>query len=256
MPLEDLTGTKYINSLNESWPLGTDLPDAGDDHLRGIKNVLKKSFPNIAGAMTRSHGDLNRGSIPAGSRMIFYMIAAPAGWVRFSGIMDTRALRVVPSTDDGAGYGGTHDPILNDKVPSHLHAIAERNTGNDREPHQHNVQGYSNANNVKHTHSGTVSSNGDHTHSLYNTGKIDGAGASGNAALAGSNVANLTYAGAHTHTFTTGDPSSDHQHYINLNSGNGSNYHTHTIAAFSTNTNGSSSNWTPRYMDVIVCQKS
>ena len=56
---EDLTGTKYIDDLNELWPLGSDDPVKGDDHIRGIKNVLVDSFPGITGAVTATHTELN-----------------------------------------------------------------------------------------------------------------------------------------------------------------------------------------------------
>lgn len=42
MPLEDLTGSdKFPDDLNAAWPLGSDSPSEGDNHLRGIKNVLR-----------------------------------------------------------------------------------------------------------------------------------------------------------------------------------------------------------------------
>ena len=56
---EDLTGTKYIDDLNELWPLGSDNPVKGDNHIRGIKNVLVDSFGAIAGAVTSTHTELN-----------------------------------------------------------------------------------------------------------------------------------------------------------------------------------------------------
>lgn len=59
MPLEDLTGNKYISDLNANWPAGTDFPDAGDDHMRGIKNVLLRSFPGITGPVTVSQDEIN-----------------------------------------------------------------------------------------------------------------------------------------------------------------------------------------------------
>lgn len=60
MALEDLTGAKYIDSLNSSNPVGsTDPVSDVDGHLQGIKNVLKQSFPNINGAVTPSPADLN-----------------------------------------------------------------------------------------------------------------------------------------------------------------------------------------------------
>lgn len=59
MALEDLTGTKYIDSLNSSNPTATDGVSEGDDHIRGIKNVLKTTFPNVSGAVTSTHTELN-----------------------------------------------------------------------------------------------------------------------------------------------------------------------------------------------------
>ena len=47
MPLEDLTGPNvFPDDLNAAWPLGSDTPAEGDNHLRGIKNVIR----NWAGA--------------------------------------------------------------------------------------------------------------------------------------------------------------------------------------------------------------
>ena len=50
MALEDLTGTKYIDDLVATNPAAGDNVSEGDDHIRGIKNVLKTTFPNIDGA--------------------------------------------------------------------------------------------------------------------------------------------------------------------------------------------------------------
>lgn len=61
MALEDLTGAKYIDALDSANPVGaTDFVSTADDHLRGVKNVLKMSFPNIDGPMTADPGDLNK----------------------------------------------------------------------------------------------------------------------------------------------------------------------------------------------------
>lgn len=60
MSLEDLTGSSvYINALVATNPPGTDPKAQGDDHIRGVKNVLKNTFPNISGAVTASHTELN-----------------------------------------------------------------------------------------------------------------------------------------------------------------------------------------------------
>ena len=59
MALEDLTGTKYIDDLNSSNPALGDNVSEGDDHIRGIKNVLKLSFPGIDGAVNSTDTELN-----------------------------------------------------------------------------------------------------------------------------------------------------------------------------------------------------
>ncbi len=51
MPLEDLVGpNKFIDDFVREWPLGIDPFAEGDDHIRGVKNVLQNSFPTVAEA--------------------------------------------------------------------------------------------------------------------------------------------------------------------------------------------------------------
>jgi hypothetical protein len=59
MALEDLTGTKYIDDLVSTNPAAGDNVSEGDDHIRGIKNVLKTTFPSIDGAITATDTELN-----------------------------------------------------------------------------------------------------------------------------------------------------------------------------------------------------
>jgi len=59
MALEDLTGTKYIDDLVSTNPAAGDNVSEGDDHIRGIKNVLKTTFPSIDGAVTATQAELN-----------------------------------------------------------------------------------------------------------------------------------------------------------------------------------------------------
>jgi microcystin-dependent protein len=82
MALEDLTGTnKYISNLVAANPSGRpDKVEQGDDHLRGIKNVLINSFPNISGAVTLTQGALN-GLPKFALGMVGLFIAVPTtGW--------------------------------------------------------------------------------------------------------------------------------------------------------------------------------
>jgi len=61
MALEDLTGvSKFIDALVASNPGSDDFADFGDDHIRGIKNVLLNTFPNIDGAVTATPAELNK----------------------------------------------------------------------------------------------------------------------------------------------------------------------------------------------------
>lgn len=49
----------YINSLNASNPAATDGIAQADDHMRLIKSTIKASFPNVTGAVTSTHTQLN-----------------------------------------------------------------------------------------------------------------------------------------------------------------------------------------------------
>ncbi len=61
MALEDLTGSsKFIDDLVATNPVGaTDPKSEGDDHIRGLKNVLKNCFAVITGAITATQTELN-----------------------------------------------------------------------------------------------------------------------------------------------------------------------------------------------------
>lgn len=56
MPLE--SGT-YINSLDAANPTSSDGLAQGDDHIRFLKSTVKSTFPNITGAITGTHTQLN-----------------------------------------------------------------------------------------------------------------------------------------------------------------------------------------------------
>lgn len=63
------TGT-YINSLNANNPVNaTDVVGQGDDHLRLIKSTILNTFPNIAGAMTLTHTQLNDAALKSSANV-------------------------------------------------------------------------------------------------------------------------------------------------------------------------------------------
>jgi Chaperone of endosialidase len=56
MGLETAT---FINGLVDTNPTSSDNANQGDNHLRLIKSTLKATFPNITGAVTVSHTEIN-----------------------------------------------------------------------------------------------------------------------------------------------------------------------------------------------------
>ncbi len=54
-----LESTTYIDGLVTTNPTGTDPRSQGDDHLRLVKSTLRSTFPNITGAVTATHTELN-----------------------------------------------------------------------------------------------------------------------------------------------------------------------------------------------------
>jgi len=49
----------YINSLDANNPVTTDGLSQADDHMRLIKSTVKATFPNVSGAVTLSHTEVN-----------------------------------------------------------------------------------------------------------------------------------------------------------------------------------------------------
>ena len=262
MPLENLTGNKYIDALNASWPDGAiDTPDAGDDHLRGIKNVLKKTFPNMNGPVTRSLESINRGVIPIGNTTIFYQATAPVGWTRAAATV-TAMLRVIPTEGFTGGIsGGTDDPILNNKVPSHNHTYSGVSFGASAD-HVHSFNVNSGGNSVGHNHgAGSLStqSAGGHNHSYeIRTSTSSAAAGSASAGLwAGSGSGGTGVNGEHSHSISgaTANESAVHIHNVSGTTSGHSQQHAHGYSGTTAN-NPSASNWTPRYLNVILCTRT
>jgi hypothetical protein len=166
--------------------------------------------------------------IPAGTKMPFAQAAAPTGFTQVTDDTATnRMLRVVNTT--GGGTGGSASPILMNVVPIHTHSFT---TGGQSANHYHNVAGGT----------GGMDRANPHTHYSDSNGAPNGGGA-GAAYTYGMNP------GGYPVTYTD----IDHLHGININSGYFSNDHTHSGG---TDGGSSSTNWTPRYIDMIICTKN
>ena len=73
MALETAT---YIDGLNASNPAASDAISTADDHLRLIKSTIKATFPNVTGAVTKTHTEIN-GLAPLASPTFTGTPAAP-----------------------------------------------------------------------------------------------------------------------------------------------------------------------------------
>ena len=60
------TGT-FISDLVATNPTGSDPLAFADDHLRLVKSTIKASFPNITGAVTKTHAEINNAVDQAGT---------------------------------------------------------------------------------------------------------------------------------------------------------------------------------------------
>lgn len=161
----------------------------------------------------------------SGTRLMFPQSAAPTGWTQVTtDEANNRMLRVVST--GGAGTGGTHSPILNNVVPSHTHGFT---TGNVSADHYHG--GWTGGQNANHTH--------EYQTPLRSTDVDRGSGPSSLWSLDDNGYYQTGgFSNDHAHAFQTGGASSNHTH------------------SGSTDNGSSQTNWTPRYIDLILCSKN
>lgn len=169
--------------------------------------------------------------LPAGTRMPFAQAAAPTGWTQdTTEAANNRMLRVVAGA--GGGQGGTHSPILCNVVPAHTHGL---NINAADPAHQHTFTTTWQGGGSFPTILGDDSSAGEPMGSFSRGGLInDGSGAASNPPWRSQYVDMV----AHNHTGTTDWSGAYHSHSGNTDNGS------------------SSTNWTPKYIDLIICVKN
>jgi hypothetical protein len=214
----------YIADLNPDWPTGADFPNDGDDHIRGVKNVLKQTFPNLTGAVTLTQDEINSGSklLEADTVCLFYQATAPTGWTR---VNPTVGNRMIIITSGGAGVeDGDDDPILNNKVPSHTHGVVG-STGIESQNHFHTV----------------ALGGGGHEHYYYRPQLIpaDTAGTPNQPVFGADGSSTTTGGGQHTHSGNSSGVSADHTHSMD----------------FTSQENADAENWTPRYSACLLARR-
>lgn len=233
----------YIDSLSPDLPAGDDFLSEGDDHIRLIKQVLRQTFPNVAGPVTLTQGDLNLAGFPAGTRMLFQQASAPPGWFRVDFAEAEAMLRVVGAAEVDNTVRGVHSPVLNDIVVSHSHVVNRALF-----THTHTVNGTTGNENVHHAHYVSLGG-GDHTHSYrggagaQNLGPVD--------AQSHNITPSANLAGGHTHSGWSGTENTLHVHAFSTTSGGAA----WTGGNPNTAVTGEES-WQPKYFDVMLCQRS
>jgi hypothetical protein len=168
---------------------------------------------------------VRRAAFASGTRLMFPQSAAPTGWTRVTtDEANNRMLRVV-SSGNGGTTGGSNSPILNNVVPAHTHGFS---TGTES---------------VLHSHSGSTGSiSADHSHEYITPERLAdndrGGGSSTWSVDTSTTYATSGVSSNHVHAFATGG-----QNVLHIHSG-------------STDNGSSQTNWTPRYIDLILCVKN
>ena len=169
------TGT-YISSLNASNPASTDGLAQADDHIRLLKSTIKATLPNVTGAITSTHTELNAltgvtasateinkldgltasteqlntlatagGVVPTGGIIMWSgaVSAIPTGWVLCNGSNSTPDLRDRFVVGAGSTYavnatGGSATVVLTDaQMPNHHHYFDDNGTTASAGNHRH-----------------------------------------------------------------------------------------------------------------------
>ena len=177
----------------------------------------------------------NTAVFASGTRITFHQSTSPVGWVQdTTDVGNNRMLRVVSGS--GGSVGGSHDPTTMSVVPYHTHGFS---TGNQSGDHAHYTSGQTGGQSANHYHN----LNTDQGSAFY------GQSAGGGSAQAG-------YTGGYAVELIqpyTQYTSNDHSHAWGNWSGGVNANHTHSGG---TDGGSSQTNWTPRYIDLIVCQKN
>ena len=212
-----------IADLNVTWPTDGDVASQGDNHLRLIKDAVKKTFPNVSAVVTSDASELNTldgintannfGMVPSKGIIMWSgsIATIPAGWFLCDGTNGTPNLRDRFIVGAGTTYavgamgGAATVALVEANLPSHTHTVSGTTGGQSAD----------------HTHTGYTDFQGAHAHNLVivASGASDGT-PSANAFVTDTNGAPVamngnqytTTAGSHQHAVQTYGASNGHTH--------------------------------------------
>jgi hypothetical protein len=199
------TGT-YISDLVVTNPTGSDPLAFADDHLRLVKSTIKSTFPNIAGAVTKTHTEINNlasqtdltnlqttlnaaiSSAVAAAKEALY----PVGSIYVNATNATN-----PGTLLGFGtwveFGAGRVLVGQNASDTLFDTLEETGGSKDAVVVSHT-----------HTYSGTVDLDGAHNHTLGFRQYLDGSGATGGAGTVGEggDIFRTGTVGVHGHNYS------------------------------------------------------
>lgn len=152
MPVDP--GNIYIDYYNSTDanndPDGTETRKEGDDHIRGVKGTLARSFPAVAGAVTPDQDELNTldgistatsletrlqdiesksALFTTGTTVVFFQQTLPVGYSEVGAPDTMMRCTTVASGEGGGPIQGLHSPVYNDKVYPHNHTFTTDSAG-------------------------------------------------------------------------------------------------------------------------------
>ena len=96
----------YISDLNATLPAASDPKAEGDDHIRLLKSTVKTTFPNVTGAVTTTHTQLNYVSGVTSAIQTQINAKAPTASPTFTGTV------TIPAGASISGYAPLASPAL------------------------------------------------------------------------------------------------------------------------------------------------
>lgn len=134
MTVESVT---YISDLNATYPAAGDAKSEGDDHLRNIKTAVKATFPNVSGAVTPTHTELNYVDGVTSAIQTQLDAKAPAANPTFTGTVTLPSTTSIGSVSDTElGYVNGVTSAIQTQIDSKGAITGQAWTGNHTFPTQ------------------------------------------------------------------------------------------------------------------------